>query len=1033
LSAPRPCRPVGGAAAGTAFWAYETGPGVYWQLSELRGADGKPLLSEEEARNYALGASVPLGAMMSVGLEGAGLSFTKWASSKPIAEKVLSALAQQSVEKVLARKGMAAALGRAALNYGTHSVQGGLVMASQSALTQATLELAAGQHGVDAPGTITDAFADGFSTGIRDFAIIAAWGPARRMLAEHGQIRASQESAQVLRDIAENTRESKLAQRDPEQFGKLIDRFGPDKKVYVTREAFDEFAQEKKVSPRELAAGIIGDKGEAYDAGVTTGSIAIPMGKWAEKVVLAGHDKKLGEDARTSLDELTPRMTKDAIKAIAKSLQERADARGPSFESEVRDLRKTLFGVAKEAKYSRDQADAWADQISRYAATMSLRMDVPLRDAMVRTGLPQLRLEGREVLTGKLVEALKVTPEEARAVSLPQAEESFAGLPDSALADVSAVRAAAKTPEQKAAAERLARAAYTDALIPELGNAKAHTEFMSSEQAKGGVHVITDMPGLKARNDKYGQLEGDRALQKYGGAFSAESRAQKGKAHRMSTGDEFYAWFPDQAKADEFVRGLKARLAGPEGLLRDGDSLSTYAGVGPSKDAAAAELVKAKATAKAKYGDSRNGGKVGHGESFVSVAEEAARANGGVLPQDEHVKLKMPKGSDAQDKRGTIRFSVDKAGRAYDFDIRALHGDASTLAHESGHWLSWSLHDIAMRADAPESVKADYASILKLGGWGSPEERVSDNAERSRLAALKKPDEAQKLRLLELTAKEERLSHAWEMYLGEGKAPEPGLRRTFARFRRWMGETYGSLGGIAAQYRKTYGEDLWLSDEVRGVFNRLLAVDNEVERMKQDDARLDAGGVLNLTPEEQKRLAELRQRKYEDARGGLDRAVANYNGEAAKGFLRAERERLRAEVTDEIGATSPYAAWTFLRDRAVPRPGERQRVRGGAAPGGPEGRSRAPPAPLVRPGPEGGRRRAREDSAEARPRDREEGRRERRRTCPALRLQGRAGASCLALGRAGTSGRHRGPGGAPVRGGLRAEARAAGRRPERGR
>jgi hypothetical protein len=62
---------------------------------------------------------------------------------------------------------------------------------------------------------------------------------------------------------------------------------------------------------------------------------------------------------------------------------------------------------------------------------MSLRMDVPLRDAMVRVGLPQLRLEGREVLTGKLVEALKVTPEEARAVSLPQAEESFAGLPDS--------------------------------------------------------------------------------------------------------------------------------------------------------------------------------------------------------------------------------------------------------------------------------------------------------------------------------------------------------------------------------------------------------------------------------------------------------------------------------------------------------------------------------------------------------------------------------------------------------------------------
>jgi rRNA processing protein Gar1 len=106
------------------------------------------------------------------------------------------------------------------------------------------------------------------------------------MLAEHGQIRASQESAQVLRDIAENTRESKLAQRDPEQFGKLVDRFGPDKKVYVTREAFDEFAQEKKVSPRELGGRHRRRQGRGLRRRRHDRLLAIPMGKWAEKVVL---------------------------------------------------------------------------------------------------------------------------------------------------------------------------------------------------------------------------------------------------------------------------------------------------------------------------------------------------------------------------------------------------------------------------------------------------------------------------------------------------------------------------------------------------------------------------------------------------------------------------------------------------------------------------------------------------------------------------------------------------------------------------
>jgi GGDEF domain-containing protein len=900
----------GSVAAGTAYWSYETAPGIFWQLHELKDAGGNPLLSDSEAQNYAVAASIPIGLLNAVGIEGLGVSATKWATSKPFIEKALSLVARDGVERLLAAKGTAAVLSRAALNYGTHAVQGGLMVAGQSAITQAALEVAAGQHGVDAPGGVGDAFANGFWQGMRDFAIIAAWGPARRALAEHGVLRASSESAQVLKDIDENTSESKLAQRSPEEFGKLVDRFGPEKKVYVTRAEFDNFAQEQKVSPRGLAAGIVEDGGNAYDAAVQSGGdIAIPIGKWAKNVVSQGHDKKLFEDSRMSLDELTPRQMKDAMKAIAKSLQERSDARGPSFENEVAQLRKTLYGAARQSEYGHAQADAWSDQLSRYAASMSLRMDVPLRDAIVRVGLPQLRLEGREVLTGKLREALKVTPEEARAVALPQADDTFAGLSDASLADVRAVQAAAKTPSEKAAAERLARAAYTDALIPELGNARAHTEFMQSEQAKAGVHVMTDMPGLKARNDKYGQLEGDKALQTYGRAFSAESRAQRGKAHRMSTGDEFYAWFPDADKASAFVAGLKARLAGPEGLLREGDQLSTYAGVGASKESAATELVNAKAEAKAKYGDSRKGGAVGHGESFVSQSVGDVKVD---LSQEEHVRLKMPKGSSAQDKRGTIRFSVDKAGRAFDFDIRALHGDKSTLAHESAHWLSWSLHEIATRADAPADLKSDYGTLLSLGGWKTPEERLADNAERSKLAGMKKPDEAQQLKLRELTAKEEHISHAWEQYLGEGKAPEPGLQRTFFRFRRWMEETYGGLGGIAEQFKRTYGEDLWLSDDVRGVFNRLLAVDNEVEHARSDDSRLDVAGVLRLTPEEALRLQEIRSQKYDAARAGLDKAVSDYNGEAAKGFLRAERERLRSDVTDEIAASSPYTLVDFL-------------------------------------------------------------------------------------------------------------------------
>jgi hypothetical protein len=292
-----------------------------------------------------------------------------------------------------------------------------------------------------------------------------------------------------------------------------------------------------------------------------------------------------------------------------------------------------------------------------------------------------------------------------------------------------------------------------------------------------------------------------------------------------------------------------------------------------------------------------------------AAATEDLRPLGAMLAQSG---LKMPNGSEADKNRGTIRFKVDGSGRSYGFDINALHGDASTLAHETGHFLSWSLHDLASRADAPEAVKADYAALLKLGGWKDAEERLSENAERSRLERLKNPDEAQKLKLEELTAKEEKLSHAWELYLAEGKAPSKELRGTFARFRRWMGEVYGNLGGITEQYKKTYGQDLWLSDDVRGVFGRMLAVDNEVERLRADDSN-DWSKVLNLSPDEAARELSLRTQKMQAARDGLDRVTAGYASESAKGFLRAERERIRADVHDEVSAEAPYRAFDFFK------------------------------------------------------------------------------------------------------------------------
>jgi hypothetical protein len=939
--------PGGSLAAGTAFWASETQPSMYWQLSELKDAEGKPVLTDDEAKNWARIAAIPLGAAMSVSLESMGASATKWATSKPIVERALATLLPSAAKRLTTAPGLAATMGRIALNYGTHVAEGGLMMGVQSGIQRATLEAAKATHGGEADASaVGGAFVDGAIAGVEDFAILAAWGPARRMLAERGRISASVEGERVLRDIGNETRESKLAQRSPEKFEELTAKFGPERKVYLDRGALDRVAEANKTTGRELAAEIFGDKGEAYDTAAAGGhDLAIPLERWATKVAKPGLDAKLLPDARVNLTDLTPNQRVEEMKRQAAQLEERATLRGPAFEAEVAQLRKTLQAAARSSGHRGARADQWADDLSRYTATKSLEMDVPLRDAIVRVGLPQLRLEGRSVLgpagepggvagaplkqkgvraaIAHVMKALGVTREEAAATGMTE----FLAQAD---IDADVMRKAAKTPEEKAAAERIIKAAFTDGLIPELGNQAAHESFMKSEQAKTGVHVITDMPGLKARNDSVSQMYGDQALKAYGSAFSAASRANRGKAHRMSTGDEFYAWFLTREQADSFKADLKARLAGPEGTLNPGDQLSTYMGVGTSKESAAGRLHEAKAAAKEKYGDSRDPNnphpkKVGHGESFIFSDDlstlaparapvEVPKGEVGVTTLDGagQVTAKLKQGD-----RGVIRMRLDGKGRPVDFNIEALGGDKSTLAHETAHFLGWSLDRLAGEKDAPESIRRDYDTLLKFGGWESRDARAAENLERTGLEdkfrESGKLTDAEANRLKELTAKEEKVAHAWEQYLADGKAPTTELRPLFTRYRRWMSQTYQGLPGPAEQYRMQFGQELNISPEVRGVFDRMLAVDNEVERARAEDARVDVTKVLRLTPEEQAQVVALREAKYDALRETVDGAVAADGARASTGPLAAARDRIRADVHAEVSAELVFVAGDFLR------------------------------------------------------------------------------------------------------------------------
>ena len=247
--------------------------------------------------------------------------------------------------------------------------------------------------------------------------------------------------------------------------------------------------------------------------------------------------------------------------------------------------------------------------------------------------------------------------------------------------------------------------------------------------------------------------------------------------------------------------------------------------------------------------------------------------------------------------RGQIQLDISESGRPRAFNIQILQGDKSTFLHEAAHFLSWSLHDLATSDLATDQVKEDYQTLLEFAGYKTSDERLQ--------AITSGAGKAQ----------EERISHAFEQYVAEGRAPSRGLARVFSRFREWLGRIYQGVSGIQAQYRDRYGQEIGLSDDVRQVFDRLLAQD---EALRQADQAVGGTGELKealtgMTPAE----ADAYRRAIADSKATADQEVAAGGDERQK-QLDAQREAFRKETTADLDRNQVYRAWRYLQNGDLP-------------------------------------------------------------------------------------------------------------------
>lgn len=252
--------------------------------------------------------------------------------------------------------------------------------------------------------------------------------------------------------------------------------------------------------------------------------------------------------------------------------------------------------------------------------------------------------------------------------------------------------------------------------------------------------------------------------------------------------------------------------------------------------------------------------------------------------------------------RGQISFADDIKDRPSIITL-LQNADLSTFLHEMGHFQLEVLADIASQEDAPPEIVADMQKLL---AWFKPGMTL---------------DEWRAMPLEEKRPYHEQYARGFEAYLFEGRSPNPELNGIFARFRAWLLNVYKQITAL----------NVTLTDEVRGVMDRMLATNEEIQQAEaaRNYAPLfKSAEEAGMTPAEWRAYHELALNATQEAVDQLQTRslrdmqwLQNARGRELKRLQKnaeAKRRAVEAEVRDEVRSQPVYAAQRFLRYGELP-------------------------------------------------------------------------------------------------------------------
>jgi hypothetical protein len=239
------------------------------------------------------------------------------------------------------------------------------------------------------------------------------------------------------------------------------------------------------------------------------------------------------------------------------------------------------------------------------------------------------------------------------------------------------------------------------------------------------------------------------------------------------------------------------------------------------------------------------------------------------------------------------------------------NADLSTFLHESGHFFLETQFDIASRL---EGQRNDGASLSP-----GEEQILADTSVLLQWFGVRDLPEWYGMDFEQKRDYHERFARGFEAYLFEGKAPSIELQGLFQRFRAWLLNVYREIKALNVE----------LTDEVRGVFDRMLATNEQIALAEQGRSMMplftspeQAGMTVDEfaayqalgTEATADAIQDVQARTLRDlawTRNAKGREVKRLQKQAAA--LRAEvRMEVRREVMSQPGAEALEQALQFL-------------------------------------------------------------------------------------------------------------------------